>query len=449
MTINRNNYEIYFLDFFEGKLDAKLEEELMQFLELNYDLKEEFDAFENITLPPEKNIVFENKDKLKKNIIVAFASITPENYQEKLIAALEGDLNEEEFTELNMFMELNPALKKEQELFSKTRIAPDTSIVFEDKALLKKNVIVPFGAINASNYQEYMIAMIEGDFDCAGEKEFSEFMILNLGLKKEFSLFEQTKVEPDTSVVYEAKEQLKRQIEPVPVYTLNPAARPINVFRLRNILIPLSIAASVIIILSVYFKLNSVDLSKGHCIAYNSSIDINREISSGQNNRIDFNNDNSATAVNSSSVNKNTINSGSILFANNTEKPERCHTLESSPIAAPVKNQGNFESDDTYSELYAIILEKRNSQEPVQKKDDHYYSLDQYALYNVKKSLKPREERANVKPNDKFSIWDVADAGIRGFNNLTGADAKLNHAKDNSFSLALGDGFSYSRKGKK
>ena len=445
MAINRNNYEIYFLDFFEGKLDAKLVEELMQFLEMNADLKEEFDGFENITVHSEKNIVFEDKAGLKKNIIEALVTINLGNYQEKLVADLEGDLSEEEAVELQLFLERNPSLKKDREIIEKTRLVPDTSIVFEYKALLKRNAVVPFSAINASNYQEFMIAACEGDLNAEEECEFAEFMALNPGLQKEFLLFEQTKSRPDTSIVFEAKECLKRAVEQVPVYSLNPAAKQAAVFRWRNILYPLSIAACVIVVMFVYFKLNPVDFSEGRLAVYNSDIHVNKAVvlSNAQKTNTDF-----ITTINSSSYHKNANNARNGQLANNIAKPERIHKVGLSPIAAPVSYPGEMESEDTYRELYAIIRERRYREEPVSSKNE-YYSLEQYALYNVKKSLKPKEERGKVKPDDKLTMWDVADAGVRRFNNLTGADAKLSHSDDNSFSLALGDRFSYSRNIKK
>ena len=43
--INRTNYEIYFIDYFDGRLDEKSQKELFAFLKANADLKDEFDRF--------------------------------------------------------------------------------------------------------------------------------------------------------------------------------------------------------------------------------------------------------------------------------------------------------------------------------------------------------------------------------------------------------------------
>ena len=46
--LSRSNYEIYFLDYYEGNLTESQRRELMSFLEQNPDLKEEFDSFVNV-----------------------------------------------------------------------------------------------------------------------------------------------------------------------------------------------------------------------------------------------------------------------------------------------------------------------------------------------------------------------------------------------------------------
>ena len=65
MSININNYEIYFIDYFDGNLPEEVVAELMLFLEANAELKEEFESFENINLTQDK-IVFEDKSSIKK-----------------------------------------------------------------------------------------------------------------------------------------------------------------------------------------------------------------------------------------------------------------------------------------------------------------------------------------------------------------------------------------------
>ena len=57
-----------------------------------------------------------------------------------MIDYIEGNLSQEQEKELNEFLAFHPELKAELDLFGATKLAPDTSVVFENKELLKKAV---------------------------------------------------------------------------------------------------------------------------------------------------------------------------------------------------------------------------------------------------------------------------------------------------------------------
>jgi hypothetical protein len=137
MKINRNNYEVFIIDFFDGKLDAEATSALMLFLDENTDLKEEFELFKQ-PLPKPERIVFEKKESLKKQAVRAVAEINEDNYENYFIGFYEGDLNQEEKTDLEVFLGLNEFLKEEFRLFGKLSLQADTSIYFSAKESLKK-----------------------------------------------------------------------------------------------------------------------------------------------------------------------------------------------------------------------------------------------------------------------------------------------------------------------
>lgn len=136
MDINLNNYEIYFIDFFDGNLTAKGESELMLFLASNPGLKKEFDDFENINLEKEE-MVFSQKSSIKKTGIQAFASVNEETYENVFVAFYEDDLSNNEKMELEQFLGLNSFLKQEFEIHAKLQL-PKQEIVFKNKSQLKK-----------------------------------------------------------------------------------------------------------------------------------------------------------------------------------------------------------------------------------------------------------------------------------------------------------------------
>lgn len=136
MSINLNNYEIYFIDYFDGNLSREVVIELMQFLEDNPDLKEEFESFENINLEQEE-IVYSNKSSIKKTEILSFGSLSEKNYENSFVAYFEGDLDNNKKQEVEKFIELNPSLSKEFEVHSKLRLHKE-EISFENKSQLKR-----------------------------------------------------------------------------------------------------------------------------------------------------------------------------------------------------------------------------------------------------------------------------------------------------------------------
>ncbi len=133
MNINLTNYEAYFLDYHEGSLSPALVKELMDFVAQHPELKEEFENFEAVSLTDSENIAFDKKELLKKST----AGINESNFDEHAVQYMEGTLPVDLQNELKAFISKNPHYKKELELYTKTKLVPET-IVFEDKFLLKK-----------------------------------------------------------------------------------------------------------------------------------------------------------------------------------------------------------------------------------------------------------------------------------------------------------------------
>jgi hypothetical protein len=143
-AINKNNYEVFFLDHIEGRLDATQTAALMLFLEAHPELKEELEGLEMVSLEPDNQISFKAKDSLKKPLLVVVGKINEHNYEEFFVAGAEGDLNDSDMLALNSFLEKNPGLVKDYETIRQCRLQPDKKVVFANKALLKKSIFVPF-----------------------------------------------------------------------------------------------------------------------------------------------------------------------------------------------------------------------------------------------------------------------------------------------------------------
>ena len=135
--ISKNNYEAFFLDYHEGNLSDELRNEVQAFVDLNPDLKEEFEGFEVISLN-EKPVVFTGKEKLKRNTITEF------NYKTWFVAYEENDLNVEDRKQVDQFLASNPGYKSEFEILKQAKVLPDLTIRFKNKSSLKKGgAVIP------------------------------------------------------------------------------------------------------------------------------------------------------------------------------------------------------------------------------------------------------------------------------------------------------------------
>jgi hypothetical protein len=96
MKIDRTNYEEWLQDWFDGNLTRSEAEEVRMFLELNPDIKSEFESISSIKLTPEELTPF------KQNKLIRELKDIPDSQFELLCAAyMEDDLNDEQKAEIN------------------------------------------------------------------------------------------------------------------------------------------------------------------------------------------------------------------------------------------------------------------------------------------------------------------------------------------------------------
>lgn len=136
MAINRNNYELFIIDYFDGKLDTVESAELFFFLSQNPDLEDELNSFKNLKLPADEP-KFNNLINLKKDF-KDIADVTDDNYEEFCIAYPEGDLDERSGIKLFTYLEGHPDKKRNFELYQQISLKPDMLVIFPDRNSLKK-----------------------------------------------------------------------------------------------------------------------------------------------------------------------------------------------------------------------------------------------------------------------------------------------------------------------
>jgi hypothetical protein len=128
--------------------------------------------------------------------------INRSNYEEYLVDYFDGSLSDEQKQQLFSFLDENPDLNAEFDRFSNVSLPKEK--VFFDKDSLKKNTITRY------NYKTYFIAYFENDLDAEEKIEVEKFLEVNPSLQKELELLRNTKLQPDYSIRFENKNELKR-----------------------------------------------------------------------------------------------------------------------------------------------------------------------------------------------------------------------------------------------
>lgn len=141
--IDRDNYEVFFIDYFDGKLSEESKQALYVFLKKHPDLREEFESYEEIKLSEPESEKYPDKENLKKPDATSVKNINAANFDDFLIASQEGDLTEDEEETLSLFLQKNPHLGQYALFYEKAIFQPDNHIIYPDKENLKKTA-APF-----------------------------------------------------------------------------------------------------------------------------------------------------------------------------------------------------------------------------------------------------------------------------------------------------------------
>lgn len=148
MQPDRSNYEIWFIDWLDGKLSEDRIEQLKVFLAENPDLQEELESLGFLKLTPPVS-QFRGKEQLKKTA----GDYSDSQFDYLSVAFLEKDLTPEQLPELQELITSDDEKRKLFELTQKLKLTPP-GYGFSRKAILKKLTIgqkaIRFSAIGLS-----------------------------------------------------------------------------------------------------------------------------------------------------------------------------------------------------------------------------------------------------------------------------------------------------------
>lgn len=348
MEIHRNNYEAYFLDYLEGRLSEQEIALLLAFLEKNPDLEDELYQFENITLK-EHDINLKNKEVMFKST-EDYPSVNEQNFPEFCVAHFENQLGQKGEQMLKRYLELNPSLIKEYNLYGKVFLEADSAQRMPGKSQLRH--------ITFSPARRWMLT-------ASAVAAILLFALLLLPLRNKTIT-----LQPQTAAV-NASNQAQTPVT-APVVAQAPTVKKGNRALTKT------------------FRKSPVVASVP------------------------------ADSINGPQVGEVREN---ILLA--ALAPVEVHSL------------GNAAGKPDLLPARIILLEK-----PVKgSRDNHEYEpLFDYALAEVRNKMKDRIPSGN--DNGKLSWWGIAEYGVKGFNQLTGSNLRLERRTDNNGKeiLALGAG---------
>jgi hypothetical protein len=339
--------------------------------------------------------------------------INEHNYESVLIDYLEGRLTESQAAEVQAFLQNHTNIATEFELLQSAEPLDRDNSTFEDKSLLKKSINNQYPS--EANYQEFIIARLEGDLSDRREEELDLFLENNPEYRKDVILYSKTFLKPDRTIKYSFKKNLKKR---------TPAMRK------RLLFISYAAAAVMLLFLTLYL-LPHQQGNKPAGIAENK---VREEQGVTE-----------QSPKNTAPAEKEAPSKKTQVKAEETKKkavPEKKQSIQSEiksgatvPKTIPVKEQhhepqnripmmrmnrielSRIDGDIPETQIhpmhstYTILGEKKKSSS----KD--FLTLPQLASKEIKKTLYASSEPART--NDKLSIWDLAYAGIKGINSLT------------------------------
>ena len=141
--INLENYEIYIIDYLDGKLSSTEVDKLLAFLDLHPSIKDDFYAISHANFQEiDKSEIYPNKELLKKNYC---GEINKKNISEYLIGKIENNLGAAKEKELDNYILFFPEVKNELDFFEKTKLKAELSIKFPLKeSLYRKEISLYF-----------------------------------------------------------------------------------------------------------------------------------------------------------------------------------------------------------------------------------------------------------------------------------------------------------------
>lgn len=327
--------------------------------------------------------------------------INRNNYETFFLDYLEGNLSASEKEDLFSFLSVNPELKKELEEAEIVTLN-NTKEHYENKEDLKK--IYFDTEVSLRNFDHFSIASIEGDLNESQQKRLDIFIEENPILLKDFTLYKRVKLEADKSIVFFGKGSLKK----------NVSGRMVLLKRF-------SVAASLLLVAAISFFLVTGEKDTPEQAIAGQIETINPE-QPGQPDTQHVQPQNTTLVLTEGNVTKHVIeNRQTEEYSDLSLAEVYVERLHLKPISYIQNARVAVQRD----ELLAAHQQVGHNTYLTAEKDD--------LIASIRRGFDDLSTAVNTDGIDgsgRFTIWDLADAGINGFGRITGANIRVDKKRD-------------------
>jgi hypothetical protein len=195
--ISRENYEIWIIDYLDGKLNSDQVGSLFAFLEAHPDIYEEFQDLDQAIMPGQDE-TFDSKEELLKDVL----SINEEELDMLLARKSEGDLSESEEALLAKWLKVYPEVVKTRDYFGLTMLSADSELSVD-----KSSLLIP-SDIDYSDLDNLLVGRLEGDISADQNATLEQIVSESEEVKRESGIYARLHLAPDLSLIFQNKESL-------------------------------------------------------------------------------------------------------------------------------------------------------------------------------------------------------------------------------------------------
>lgn len=130
------------------------------------------------------------------------------NYEEYLLSAVDGELNEDEQAALEVFLQQHPKYRQELLLLQSARLVPDSKVCFDGKEMLYRQSDA--NTLSAGNYEGLLLEYIDNELNKDDQQKVEALAQQHPHISRELHLLEASRLKPDMTVRFPDKSRLYR-----------------------------------------------------------------------------------------------------------------------------------------------------------------------------------------------------------------------------------------------